>query len=100
MIKEIKGAARSRERFTAALGYLPRGAVAEIEEIARSVDGLAERTSENGTIEYITKNPMHFITNAACVEDGGDGVGDWLVAADNSLWNENSKSIYDPCPHG
>ena len=46
MIKEIKGAARSRERFAAALGYLPRGAVAEIEEIARSVDGLAERTSE------------------------------------------------------
>ena len=60
----------------------------------------AERTSTNGTLEYITKNPMHFITNAACIEDGGDGIGDWLVSADNNLWNENAKSIYDPCPHG
>ena len=60
----------------------------------------AERTSSNGTIDYITKNPMHFITNAACVEEGGDGVGDWLVTPDNNLWNENAKSIYDPCPYG
>ena len=60
----------------------------------------AERTSSNGTLEYITKNPMHFITNAACIEEGGDGVGDWLVAADNTLWNNDVKSIYDPCPYG
>ena len=60
----------------------------------------AERSSSNGTLEYITKNPMHFITNAACVEEGGDGVGDWLVAADNTLWNEDTKSVYDPCPYG
>ena len=60
----------------------------------------AERTTDNGTLDYITKNPMHFITNAACVEDGGDGVGDWLVAANNTLWSENAKSIYDPCPYG
>ena len=60
----------------------------------------AERTSSNGTIDYITKNPMHFITNAACVEEGGDGVGDWLATADNTLWSESSKSLYDPCPYG
>ena len=60
----------------------------------------AERTSTNGTIDYITKNPMHFITNAACIEEGGDGVGDWLAAADNTLWNDNVKSVYDPCPYG
>ncbi len=60
----------------------------------------AERTTTNGTLEYITKNPMHFITNAACIEDGGDGIGDWLVSADNTLWNDTAKSIYDPCPHG
>ena len=60
----------------------------------------AERTADNGTLDYITKNPMHFITNASCIEDGGDGVGDWLVSANNNLWNENAKSIYDPCPYG
>lgn len=60
----------------------------------------AERTSSNGTIDYITKNPMHFITNAACVEEGGDGVGDWLVSADNTLWSDTEKSLYDPCPCG
>ena len=60
----------------------------------------AERTSSNGTLDYITKNPMHFITNAACIEEGGDGIGDWLVAADNTLWNNNVKSLYDPCPYG
>ena len=60
----------------------------------------AERTSSNGTIDYITKYPMHFITNATCIEDGGDGVGDWLVSADNTLWKEGEKSLYDPCPYG
>ena len=60
----------------------------------------AERTADNGTLDYITKNPMHFITNASCIEDGGDGVGDWLVSANNGLWSENAKSIYDPCPYG
>ena len=60
----------------------------------------AERTSSNGTLDYITKYPMHFITNAACVEEGGDGIGDWLVTANNNLWSENTKSLYDPCPYG
>ena len=62
----------------------------------------AECTSSNGTIEYITKNPMHFITNAACIEDGGDGIGDWLWKGygDDNLWSDNAKSIYDPCPFG
>ncbi len=60
----------------------------------------AERTSSNGTLEYITKNPMHFITNAACVAEGGDGIGDWLVTPNNTLWNDTEKSVYDPCPKG
>lgn len=59
-----------------------------------------ERTQSVGTQEYVTKNPMHFITNAACLEEGADGVGDWLVTADNDLWSDNKKSIYDPCPYG
>ena len=54
-----------------------------------------ERTSENGTVDYITKQPMVFVTT-----DGGDGVGDWAVSADNTLWNDNAKSLYDPCPYG
>ena len=60
----------------------------------------AERTAENGTLDYITKYPMHFITNAACIEEGGDGIGDWLVARNNNLWKEGEKSLYDPCPYG
>ena len=60
----------------------------------------AERTSANGTLNYVTKNPMHFILNASCVAEGGDGVGDWLATANNNLWNDNAKSLYDPCPYG
>ena len=59
-----------------------------------------ERSSSNGTMDYVTKNPMHYIANAACVAEGGDGIGDWLVVADNTLWNDENKSIYDPCPYG
>ena len=59
-----------------------------------------ERSATNGTIDYVTKYPMHFITNAACIEEDGDGIGDWLVSADNTLWNDNAKSVYDPCPYG
>lgn len=60
----------------------------------------AERTPENGTLDYITKHPMHFILNASCVAEGGDGVGDWLEVADNTLWSDAQKSLYDPCPYG
>jgi uncharacterized protein (TIGR02145 family) len=34
------------------------------------------------------------------VAEGGDGVGDWLATADNTLWSDDKKSLYDPCPHG
>ena len=60
----------------------------------------AELTPANGTLDYITKNPMHFILNASCVAEGGDGVGDWLATADNNLWSDSKKSLYDPCPYG
>ena len=63
-------------------------------------DKYLERTSSNGTLAYVTKYPMDFITNAACVEEGGDGIGDWLVSADNNLWKDAEKSVYDPCPYG
>ena len=59
-----------------------------------------ERSAKNGTIAYVTNNPMNFITNASCIEEGGDGIGDWLISADNNLWNDTTKSVYDPCPFG
>lgn len=59
-----------------------------------------ESSSKSGILSYAINNPMNFITNASCIEEGGDGIGDWLVSADNSLWNDTSKSVYDPCPFG
>ena len=59
-----------------------------------------ECDSNYGTLEYVTKNPMHFITNASCIEEGGDGVGDWLASADNTLWSDTQKGLHDPCPSG
>lgn len=31
---------------------------------------------------------------------GNGGWGSWLPEADNSLWSNDSKTIYDPCPAG
>lgn len=61
---------------------------------------MKEVSSSVGTVEYAVANPLTFITNAACVEENGNGIGDWLHKADNTLWNDNSKSLYDPCPRG
>lgn len=59
-----------------------------------------ETNATVGTIEYAIANPMTFITNAACVTDDGDGVGDWLNTPDSNLWSDTAKSDYDPCPAG
>ena len=53
------------------------------------------RTSSIGTVAYAIQKPMTFIAT-----DGSDGVGDWLASADNTLWNDSKKSVYDPCPYG
>ncbi len=63
-------------------------------------DKYLERNSNRGTVEYTVKYPKNFITNAACLKEGGDGIGDWLVVADNTLWSDDKKSLYDPCPFG
>ena len=63
-------------------------------------ENYVERTQSNGSVSYATKYPMQFITNAASLEEGSDGIGDWVVAADNELWSDNKKSLYDPCPFG
>ena len=59
-----------------------------------------ERTSSNGTIEYVTKNPMVFITTAGDLESEVAGRCDWLTSGNDNLWGENGKSLYDPCPKG
>lgn len=60
-----------------------------------------ESSATTGTVAYATANPQHFITNAKCIEEGGDGVGDWLAVADNSLWGDTEKNLFnDPCPYG
>jgi uncharacterized protein (TIGR02145 family) len=56
---------------------------------------------DNGTIIYSIKNPTHFIKG---VETDGTN-NDWLYGSTRNdyLWNEqatNTKTIYDPCPHG
>lgn len=61
----------------------------------------AEETSAtNGNVAYTIAHPMTFLTNAACVDESGDGVGDWMNSSDSNLWNDSQKSAYDPCPYG
>lgn len=62
--------------------------------------GVAETSEEVGTLAYATAHPMTFITNAACVGEEGDGIGDWLHTADNTLWSNSTKTVNDPCPYG
>lgn len=64
------------------------------------IETYEERTTNNGTVDYVTKYPMIFITNANCMNEGADGIGDWLATADNKLWSDAEKSVYDPCPYG
>lgn len=59
-----------------------------------------ECSDECGTVEYATKNPMCFITNAAAVEEGGNGKADWMYTPNANLWSNTEKTIYDPCPKG
>lgn len=59
-----------------------------------------DTSSHVGTIDFATENPMCYITNEACIEEGGDGVGDWLATADNALWKDSEKTTNDPCPYG
>lgn len=66
-------------------------------------DEFLARTASNGVVEYAIQNPMQYIYNDENSEyagDSGNGIGDWLVSANNALWSDSEKSVYDPCPKG
>ncbi len=60
----------------------------------------AETEASVGTVAYAVANPMVYITNAASADKDGGSAGDWLQSADNSLWSDDGKTAYDPCPAG
>ena len=71
------------------------------ENIYYTTEESVETSASTGTVAYAIANPMCYITNAQCIEEGGDGVGDWLAVADNSLWGDAEKNLLnDPCPYG
>lgn len=53
--------------------------------------------SNTGTIEYTLRNPMQFVFS-------NDDSKDWYYAGSASTpskrWNDEAKTIYDPCPAG
>lgn len=52
-------------------------------------------TSETGTMDYATAHPLEFIT---VDEKDADWLQDGTAAAER--WSAETKSLYDPCPHG
>ena len=48
-----------------------------------------------GTLEFAVANPLTFVLGSENNEY------DWIYSShNNTLWNSDSKSIYDPCPRG
>ena len=59
-----------------------------------------ETSPEVGTTDYVTKNPIAFITPLdTTLAEHQDWLGDWKWEGDRTLWNVN-KGLYDPCPAG
>ena len=53
-----------------------------------------ETSSETGTVNYATENPMVYLTGSK------SNKWDWHYSSrNNNLWH-SSKTIYDPCPSG
>ncbi|MFR9603049.1 MAG: hypothetical protein SNG02_04170 [Rikenellaceae bacterium] len=54
-----------------------------------------ETTAVKGRVSYTTEYPTYYLTG---VTESND---DWLYSSHNGdLWNDNTKSIYDPSPKG
>lgn len=51
-------------------------------------------SEETGTIAYSIEHPTTFIAYAST------NPGDWLYTRDDTLWQGDFKTIYDPCPPG
>lgn len=48
-----------------------------------------------GTLEFAIANPLAFVLGSE------ENEYDWIYSShNNTLWNSESKSIYDPCPRG
>jgi uncharacterized protein (TIGR02145 family) len=50
---------------------------------------------EKGTVEYAIAHPTTYI---ACALE--EPTYDWLISANDDLWDPQTKTIYDPCPAG
>ena len=56
---------------------------------------IVESTQTQGTIEWATANPLSLIKGAE------SNNYNWLYADNNdTLWSDDSKTEYDPCPYG
>ena len=51
-------------------------------------------SAETGTLEYATSNPTTIIAYSSTA------IGDWLYEQDDTLWDADVKTKYDPCPPG
>lgn len=51
-------------------------------------------SSETGTLEFATANPTTIIAYSSLA------IGDWLYNQDDTLWDADNKTKYDPCPPG
>ena len=56
-----------------------------------STDGAGEADESKISLEQSIQNPTLL---------GHSKNGDWILPADNTLWQDASKTMYDPCPPG
>ena len=56
-----------------------------------STEGAGEADESKISLEQSIQNPTLL---------GHSKNGDWLLPADNNLWQDGSKTMYDPCPPG
>jgi len=66
---------------------------------ASGVTGWSVSSSPATNINDAVENPMKFyINNNTALSN--DEPADWLATSNTSLWSENDKTEYDPCPFG
>ena len=63
--------------------------------VANSDWPVVNTDEEKGTVEYAIAHPTTYI---ACALE--EPTYDWLISANDDLWDPQTKTIYDPCPAG